>query len=79
VASGSEDEQTLWENRQGFKRILIWPRVMRDVSSIDTRCGGGSFFLKKKKNKKSSTSQTFDRIDRVRFGLDRLGLLTDQN
>lgn len=38
VASGSEDEQTLWENRQGFKRLLIWPRVMKDVSTIDTRC-----------------------------------------
>lgn len=44
VASGSEDEQTLWENRQGFKRLLIWPRVLRDVSTMDTRCvlwGGG--------------------------------------
>ena len=38
MASGSEDEQTLWENRQAFKRLLIWPRVMRDVSKIDTRC-----------------------------------------
>lgn len=38
VASGSEDEQTLWENRQGFKRLLIWPRVLKDVSTVDTRC-----------------------------------------
>jgi len=37
VASGSEDEQTLWENRQGFKRVLLCPRVGRDVSKIDMR------------------------------------------
>lgn len=45
VASGSEDEQTLWENRQGFKRLLIWPRVMKDVSTIDMRCALLTFSL----------------------------------
>ena len=36
VASGADDEQTLWENRQGFHRLLLCPRVARDVSRIDT-------------------------------------------
>ncbi|CAM9541877.1 unnamed protein product [Pylaiella littoralis] len=35
VASGTDDEQTLSENRQGFKRIFLVPRIMRDVSEID--------------------------------------------
>ncbi|EWM20821.1 glycolate oxidase [Nannochloropsis gaditana] len=35
VASGSDDEQTLWENRQGFKRHLLCPRVGVDVSKVD--------------------------------------------
>lgn len=37
VASGSDDEQTLWENRQGFKRHLLCPRVGVDVSKVDMR------------------------------------------
>ncbi|KAG5190595.1 glycolate oxidase [Tribonema minus] len=36
VASGTEDEQTLQENRAAFKRFFLVPRFMRDVSKIDT-------------------------------------------
>jgi FMN-dependent dehydrogenase len=36
VASGSEDEQTLAENTAAFKRYMIVPRFMVDVSRIDT-------------------------------------------
>mmetsp|Transcript_13446 Transcript_13446/g.23882 ORF Transcript_13446/g.23882 Transcript_13446/m.23882 type:complete len:106 (+) Transcript_13446:65-382(+) len=36
VASGSDDEQTLAENQQAFKRIFLRPRMMRDVSRLDT-------------------------------------------
>jgi len=35
-ASGANDMQTLRENRQGFARLRLRPRVLRDVSSIDT-------------------------------------------
>ncbi|CAM9181470.1 unnamed protein product [Discosporangium mesarthrocarpum] len=36
VASGTDDEQTLLENRVAFKRIFLVPRMMRDVSELDT-------------------------------------------
>jgi isopentenyl diphosphate isomerase/L-lactate dehydrogenase-like FMN-dependent dehydrogenase len=36
VASGSEDEQTLAENTAAFKRYMLVPRFMVDVSRIDT-------------------------------------------
>lgn len=35
VASGTDDEQTLSENRQAFKRIFLIPRMMRDVADVD--------------------------------------------
>jgi len=35
VASGSDDEQTLAENRNAFKRIFIRPRMMRNLASLD--------------------------------------------
>ena len=37
-ASGTEDEQTLSLNRLAFKQILLKPRVMRNVSTLDTFC-----------------------------------------
>ncbi|CAM9336962.1 unnamed protein product [Choristocarpus tenellus] len=37
VASGTDDEQTLLENRLAFKRVFLIPRMMRDVSNVDTR------------------------------------------
>ena len=37
-ASGTEDEQTLSLNRLAFKQILLKPRVMRNVSTLDTSC-----------------------------------------
>jgi len=36
LASGSEDEQTLAENRAGFKGWFLRPRVLRSVSQIST-------------------------------------------
>ena len=36
LASGSDDEQTLTENRAAFKGWFLRPRVMRPVSRIDT-------------------------------------------
>jgi len=33
---GAEDERTLRRNRTGFERYLLAPRVLRDVSRIDT-------------------------------------------
>ncbi len=33
---GAEDERTLRRNRSGFERYLLAPRVLRDVSAIDT-------------------------------------------
>ncbi|KAJ0399638.1 hypothetical protein ATCC90586_007011 [Pythium insidiosum] len=36
-ASGADDMVTLRENREAFKRFVLRPRVLRDVSSIDTR------------------------------------------
>lgn len=41
VASGTDDEQTLAENRAAFKRCFLRPLMMRNVSDIDTSC---SFF-----------------------------------
>lgn len=35
-ASGAEDEWTLHENRNAFSRILFRPRILVDVSNIDT-------------------------------------------
>ena len=35
VAGGAEDEVTLSENRAAFQRILLRPRVLTDVSSVD--------------------------------------------
>jgi (S)-2-hydroxy-acid oxidase len=35
-ASGSEDEYTLRENRKAFSRIRLRPRILVDVSSVDT-------------------------------------------
>lgn len=36
-AHGSEDEYTLKDNDAAWNRIKLWPRVLRDVSHIDTR------------------------------------------
>ena len=38
LASGSDDEQTLAENRSSWKQILLKPRVMRSVAALDTSC-----------------------------------------
>lgn len=35
--SGAEDEVTLAENRRAFERIRLRPRVLADVSALDTR------------------------------------------
>jgi hypothetical protein len=35
-ASGSEDENSLRENRNAFSRIRLRPRILVDVSSVDT-------------------------------------------
>ncbi len=37
VASGAADEHTVRWNREAFDRIRLRPRVLRDVTSIDTR------------------------------------------
>ena len=37
VASGAADEHTLRWNREAFDRIRLRPRVLRDVSAVDTR------------------------------------------
>jgi 4-hydroxymandelate oxidase len=37
IAGGAGDEITLRANREAFDRILLRPRVLMDVSSIDTR------------------------------------------
>ena len=37
LASGSDDEQTLSENRLAFKRWFLRPRVLRPVGRISTR------------------------------------------
>uniref|UniRef100_A0A7S2V2J3 FMN hydroxy acid dehydrogenase domain-containing protein n=1 Tax=Fibrocapsa japonica TaxID=94617 RepID=A0A7S2V2J3_9STRA len=37
VASGSDDEQTLAENKQAFKRCFLRPRMMKAVEPLDTR------------------------------------------
>lgn len=36
IASGAEDERTLRANREAFDRVFLLPRVMVDVSAIDT-------------------------------------------
>lgn len=35
LASGAEDEGTLSENREAFRRLRFRPRVLRDVSAVD--------------------------------------------
>jgi L-lactate dehydrogenase (cytochrome) len=37
-SSGAEDEMSVRENRAAFHRLRLRPRVLRDVSRIDTRC-----------------------------------------
>ena len=37
MASGIDDEVTLRANREGFGKFQIWPRRLRDVSSVDLR------------------------------------------
>jgi 4-hydroxymandelate oxidase len=37
VASGAAEEHTVRWNRDGFDRIRLRPRVLRDVASVDTR------------------------------------------
>lgn len=37
LAGGSGDERTLAWNRERFDAVRLWPRVLRDVSRIDTR------------------------------------------
>ncbi|KAI9142315.1 FMN-dependent dehydrogenase-domain-containing protein [Paraphysoderma sedebokerense] len=34
--TGSEDEITLYENEKAFRRIYLMPRVLRNVSNVDT-------------------------------------------
>lgn len=34
-ASGADDMHTLRENREAFKRLVLRPRVLRDVSNMD--------------------------------------------
>ena len=36
LEGGSEDEQALHDNREGFKRIIIRPRMLVDTHKIDT-------------------------------------------
>ena len=37
LASGTDDEQTLQENRTAWKRYFLRPRMMKDVSSLTTQ------------------------------------------
>ncbi|KAI8058193.1 hypothetical protein BDF22DRAFT_664390 [Syncephalis plumigaleata] len=37
-ASGANDEETMRDNETAFKRYILRPRILRDVSTIDTRC-----------------------------------------
>lgn len=37
-AAGAESEQTLADNRASFAQFRILPRILRDVSSVDTSC-----------------------------------------
>jgi (S)-2-hydroxy-acid oxidase len=37
-ASGANDEETMADNEAAFDRYLLRPRVLRDVSRINTRC-----------------------------------------
>ena len=37
IDGGAEDEITLHENRAAFERIKLIPRILRDVSALDTR------------------------------------------
>src|SRR5512147_2433204 len=36
IDGGAEDEGTLRDNRAAFERVRLLPRVLRDVSSVDT-------------------------------------------
>ena len=37
ISAGADDGVTMAENRRAFERIALWPRVLSDVSRIDTR------------------------------------------
>jgi isopentenyl diphosphate isomerase/L-lactate dehydrogenase-like FMN-dependent dehydrogenase len=37
-ASGAESEASLNENRDALRRYRLLPRVLVDVTSVDTRC-----------------------------------------
>ncbi|KAI9599501.1 Hydroxyacid oxidase 2 [Syncephalis fuscata] len=37
-ASGANEEETMQDNEQAYKRYLLRPRILRDVSKIDTCC-----------------------------------------
>ena len=37
IAGGSDDEVTVRRNREDFERIALRPRVLVDVSSVETR------------------------------------------
>jgi (S)-2-hydroxy-acid oxidase len=37
LASGTDDAQTLWENRAAFQRWFLRPRVLRSVGNISTK------------------------------------------
>lgn len=36
IATGVDDDLTLAANREGFKKIRLRPRMLRDVTTIDT-------------------------------------------
>src|SRR6266542_357913 len=38
LAGGSGDERTLNWNRERLDATRLWPRVLRDVGRVDTRC-----------------------------------------
>lgn len=37
-ASGAETEQGTRDNREGFAHYRLLPRILRDVSKVDTSC-----------------------------------------
>jgi isopentenyl diphosphate isomerase/L-lactate dehydrogenase-like FMN-dependent dehydrogenase len=37
-ASGAETQQSVWDNRAAYNQYRILPRIMVDVSSVDTTC-----------------------------------------
>merc|ERR1712070_1160407 len=36
IASGTEDEQTLFENQMAFKRFFLRPRMMKNLKNLST-------------------------------------------